>query len=340
MTVESFVRMEIPPAGNGQRVDHLLVALVPDLGLRGRRRLCEAGRVLLDGRPAGAAAKGRAGQELALIPVAAGEGAGAEEARGASADVTDTARFVGQGAGLAALYKPAGLHTARLAGGGGPNLEAALTTLLRKETAGSAALFPKLLNRLDAGTSGLVLAAVNAAGERLWREAEADGAVDKRYLAVVVGHPPQNFIVRAALDTASRARVRILRREAGALRHTEVWVIARFSRAAAPALERYAARYAGDKSNSPVMPQGQEELALVGCRIRKGARHQIRAHLAAAGCPLWGDALYGTPGAMFFLHHGVCRLPGFQVACPPVWNTCLPPEASARARAWIAPENE
>ena len=33
---------------------------------------------------------------------------------------------------------------------------------------------------------------------------------------------------------------------------------------------------------------------LVGCRIRKGARHQIRAHLAAAGHPLAGDSLYGA----------------------------------------------
>lgn len=340
MVVTSSLRIRIPPEGNGLRVDHLLAVLVPELGLRGRRRLCGAGRVLLDGRPADAAAKARAGQELALIPAAAGERSGLAEA--GELGGADTARLVGQGAGLAALYKPAGLHSALLKGGGGPSLEADLEMLVGgRGVVGPADSFPKLLNRLDAGTSGLVLAAVTAAGERLWREAEADGVVDKRYLALVVGHPPGDFKVRAALDMARRTRVRTLRHEAEAVRHTEVRVLARFTRAAAPALERYAsarARRVGE--NGAAMPQGQEALALVGCRIRKGARHQIRAHLASAGYPLWGDTLYGTAGGLFFLHHGLCRLPGFHAACPPPWEHCLPLEAVARARAWLTPEDE
>ena len=45
----------------GQRLDQALTSLLPGLGLRGRRRLLENGRVLLNGHPAGAACRVREG---------------------------------------------------------------------------------------------------------------------------------------------------------------------------------------------------------------------------------------------------------------------------------------
>lgn len=94
-------------------------------------------------------------------------------------------------------------------------------------------------------------------------------------------------------------------------------------------------------------PQG---LTLAACRIRRGARHQIRVHAAGLGHALWGDALYadrdnslpdviggGTepspdlPG--FFLHHGGLRLPGAACVDYPSWPL---PEALGRlVRAWF-----
>ena len=317
MPGEQTIQIYIPPEGNDCRVDRLLSALAPGWGLRGRRRLCEAGRVLLDGRPVGASVRARAGQELSLAPL--------PEVEAPHVKAADAARLVSRGAGLAALYKPAGLHSAMLAGGGEPSLEAILPALLDAgDPAGASSrgegAFPRLLNRLDAGTSGLALAALDAGGERIWRAAQADGTVDKRYLALVVGHPPRDFTVRTALDMARRVRVRPLGHDADPLRHTDVRILARFALADVPKIGR---------------PGDDGALTLVGCRIRRGARHQIRAHLAVAGYPLWGDGLYGSGGGMFFLHHGLCRLPGFQAMCPPVWEACLPPEAIAAARIYL-----
>jgi len=56
------------------------------------------------------------------------------------------------------------------------------------------------------------------------------------------------------------------------------------------------------------------EFTLVDVRPQTGTRHQIRAHLAAAGYPIAGDTLYGGSrlhslnAARFFLHLGHIRL--------------------------------
>ena len=73
---------------------------------------------------------------------------------------------------------------------------------------------------------------------------------------------------------------------------------------------------------------------LVGCRIRKGARHQIRAHLAAAGHPLLGDEPYGAEhscaNGAFLLHHGRVSLPDFAASRLPAWLPLLPQAARER----------
>ncbi|OXS29084.1 MAG: hypothetical protein BCS36_01275 [Desulfovibrio sp. MES5] len=93
-------------------------------------------------------------------------------------------------------------------------------------------------------------------------------------------------------------------------------------------------------------PQG---LTLAACRIRRGARHQIRVHAAGLGHALWGDALYANgDGALpdafggaepspdlpgFFLHHGGLRLPGAACVDYPPWP--LPEALSRLVRAWF-----
>ena len=119
----------------GERLDRALAALAPELGLRGRRRLIEGGRVHVEGRPAPAGLKLRAGQRLTLLPETSSVGGaldGATAAEGAQSSVERAdpplVPVIARTPGYAALNKPAGLHSAALAGGGGASVEAMALT--------------------------------------------------------------------------------------------------------------------------------------------------------------------------------------------------------------------
>jgi len=281
----------------GERLDRALASLAPELGLRGRRRLIEGGRVLVEGRPAPAGLKLRVGQRLTLVPEASFEDAPGGDMPGRDAPLVPV---IARTPGYAALNKPAGLHSAALAGGGGASVEAMLP-----------ALFPgceaRLLNRLDQLTSGIVLAALTSGAARVYAS-RAAAAVVKEYLAVVEGELDETLTLKRRLDTDDRKRTRVLGRlETEPRLWTQVWPKARLT-------------------------QGR---TLVRVRIQAGARHQIRAHLAAADLPIVGDPLYGLAGddaviaavdesggasaQRLYLHHHLLEFPGFRAQCDPPW---------------------
>ncbi len=292
-------------------------------GVRARRRLCERRLILVEGRPAAPGLKLRTGQRIVLLPDPAGISVPASlPVSEKVGELPERRPFVVHGEnGLAALFKPAGMHSAALAGSAEPSLEAYLPLLLP----GCDEEFPRLLNRLDGATSGLVLAALDEDGARFWRRAEAVGKIDKSYLAIIEGQPLYDFTVKRRLDTDGRIRTRVRHSDnPDPNRHTSVTLLAAFSSAAAPGL------FPG---LDPSLP-----LTLVGCRIRRGARHQIRAHLAAAGHPLLGDTLYGSSTVLesgFLLHHGSVILPEFSASFLPCWLSQLPEAACHAGSAWL-----
>jgi len=243
------------------------------ISLRAARRLIETGSVRVDGVPRPAGYKLRAGRMIAICSTGAVPCA--------------PPYLVAATAEYAAFFKPAGLHTVSLAGAAAPSLEAELPRLCPKHDI-------ILLNRLDRDTSGLVLGALDAQAAQRFRDFEAKGLVDKRYLAVVTGEMPGEMTLKWALDTADRAKVKVLDMQTpDALRWTEVRPLA-----------------------------GVSGSTLVEARIAKGARHQIRAHLARAGFPISGDVLYGADNAHtgLKLHHWRVAFPGFSAEIRPDWR--------------------
>lgn len=171
---------------------------------------------------------------------------------------------------LVAVDKPAGIPTHPLRAGETGTLANALVA--RFPECAAVADDPReggVAHRLDIDTSGLVLAARTRLAWTALRRAFSDGAIEKEYLALVAGAPPPRGTIDAPLVHAGR-RVRV----AGDRDPAQLPATTRFD----------------------VLARG-EGVALVRARSASGRMHQIRAHLAHAGHPLVGDALYGGPPA-------------------------------------------
>lgn len=186
----------------------------------------------------------------------------------------------------AALYKPAGVHSDM--GRSSQNIALLLPDLFPDRE-------PELLNRLDFATSGILLVGLcPEAGDR-YTHFQEQGLVDKTYAAVVCGSLKRQCTVAAYIDQSRRRRVRVEKKDdPNPLRHTEVFPL----------------RAAG------------ADLTLVRVRIKKGKRHQIRAHLAAIGHPVFGDSVYGPAeeGERLYLHHESLIFPEFAAECPSDWQ--------------------
>ena len=326
----------------GQRLDFALSLLLPHMGLRGRKRCIENGLVLVNGRACTAAQRLRKGDVVSLQaaeqePAAAAPMAKAVEQSAACAPGMDCSqcepRLLAIQGALCFFYKPAGLHTAALVGGTAPSLEGMLPQLLVGDDGSAAGSCPQLLQRLDHGTSGIVCGAFGNEAAEDFRRLEVAGHCEKRYVALLAGRLEEDFTVRRALRTDKRNKSRVLECDTGRSRWTEFLPLYYFD---------------GPELNLPAFDADSQfhrvGLTLAGCRIRRGARHQIRAHAASFGHPLWNDPLYGfdstdddsgaESASVFFLHHGCLTLPGATCIVPPPW-TFLPEPAARRALDWL-----
>jgi 23S rRNA pseudouridine1911/1915/1917 synthase len=127
---------------------------------------------------------------------------------------------------------------------------------------------PGLVNRLDRGTSGVLLAAktpaIHAALARSLRRRDAE----KEYLAVIYGTTPAPL---------GRIELKILRDPADYKR-------------------RMTSKSEGKESVTLYQRLGEASgLTLLRCRLLTGRTHQIRVHLQSQGWPIVGDPLYGEP---------------------------------------------
>ena len=117
-----MTRLTVLPEENDVRLDRVLERLLPDMGLRGRRRLCELGLVEVNGRPAPPSRKMRPGDAVEVREAAPAD-APTPSAETLATDAhrnrlfpEDNPRLVTRTPHLAAVYKPASMHTEALAG--------------------------------------------------------------------------------------------------------------------------------------------------------------------------------------------------------------------------------
>ncbi|HXV73274.1 MAG TPA: RluA family pseudouridine synthase, partial [Sphingomonadales bacterium] len=133
---------------------------------------------------------------------------------------------------------------------------------------------PILLHRLDADTTGVLLFALTNAANRELSRQFAGREVEKIYLALVAGIPPDSISVNNFLKPGVRGRT-VAVPSGGQPAETAFRVL---------------------KTYSPPLSNGNDGgFALVEARPMTGRTHQIRAHLAGKGFPLLGDSHYGGP---------------------------------------------
>jgi len=268
---------KIAPGMEGFRLDGFLRRMLPDLPAKSVRFAIDGGEVFV-GREKGA--KGRIlrkGEEVAIRRIA---------------EAADWLPVPGDlpGAGLlyadadvAVISKPVNVHTVPQR----PLEEGTLAGYLRLRYPDTARMSMDpgltLLTRLDYATSGAVPAAVTADAYAFLAREREKGRIVKTYLCLVSGSMEREMSLSFLLDPSGgeKVRVRIDRNEPDPLYWTDV---------------------------RPIRAVG--ESTLVRAVISKGKRHQIRAHLAAAGFPIVGDRRYGTvpadgPGKDRLMLHAV-----------------------------------
>ena len=147
---------------------------------------------------------------------------------------------------------------------------------------------PRLVHRIDKGTSGLLLVALTRSRQRTLARAFNQHAIRKHYLAVVAGHVAAGATLRIALPLKpgrkSRYRVAGLREEIRSSR--QGWSL--------PPEERQGGHESVTRIRVIATSQRRSLLAV---QPLTGRAHQIRVHLAWIGHAIVGDHLYGTPAS-------------------------------------------
>jgi 23S rRNA pseudouridine1911/1915/1917 synthase len=253
----------IPAALDGERLDRV-VALVTGLSRAEATDAIAAGSVVLDGAVATSGkVRVRADQELAID---AATGPRTPVPPAAEPDVALV--VVHSDTDVVVIDKAVGLVVHPGAGIAHGTLVNGLLALFPEMAAVGEPDRPGIVHRLDRGTTGLLVVARSERAYRSLVAQLADRRAGRRYLAVACGVPEAaTGLIDAPLGRSDRDRTRVAVRSEGREARTRFEVLERFTHPLAASLLR--------------------------CALETGRTHQIRAHLAAIGHPVLGDARYG-----------------------------------------------
>lgn len=240
----------------GARLDRFVADQIPDLSRSTVQALIEAGNVRVDEQPRKPKFRVTPGQVITveLPPTAPDE------------ILPDPIPLdvVYEDDDVIVIDKPAGMVVHPAPGHPRGTLANALVARIPEIAVGGTNR-PGIVHRLDKETSGLIVAAKSDRGRTALVSQWGARAVTKTYIALVAGViDEEEATIDAPIgrDPKNRQRMAVIRSGREAITHFRV-------------LERFRAT------------------TLIEVTIETGRTHQIRVHLAFAGYPIVGDAVYG-----------------------------------------------
>jgi 23S rRNA pseudouridine955/2504/2580 synthase len=249
------------------RLDRWVRRHFPGLTQGGIQKLCRTGQVRVDGRRVEAATRLAAGQSVRVPPFPAAPPKPPErEADWQTAQ--DLQRLVlYRDDQLLVLNKPYGMPVQ-----GGPGITHHLDALLGVLRFGSAER-PRLVHRLDRGTSGVLLLARTPGSAAKLARAFRTHAVEKTYWAVVAGRP-----------VPPEGRIELPLRRIGGAGRVRTVVAKREDEDAARAVTEFR-----------TLDHAGQKLAWLELHPLTGRTHQLRVHCVAIRAPILGDTKYANP---------------------------------------------
>ncbi len=259
MTSPGARRVPVPEGLDGERLDTALARMF-GLSRAQAADLIGNGDVLLDGLPAVKSDRVPAGHwlELTLPPPPGPLPVSPQPVPGLTVLYED--------ADIIVVDKPVGVAAHPTPGWTGPTVLQGLLAAGHTVATSGAAERQGIVHRLDAGTTGVMVVAKSESAYSALKQAFRERAVDKRYHALVQGHPDP---LRGTIDAP------IARHPSGDGRFAVV-ADGRPSVSHYDTLEAFRAA------------------SLVEVRLETGRTHQIRVHMAAVRHPCVGDRPYGA----------------------------------------------
>ncbi|RFA24562.1 23S rRNA pseudouridine(955/2504/2580) synthase [Alkalilimnicola ehrlichii] len=249
----------------GQRIDNFLLRVLKGVPKSRIYRLLRKGEVRVNKGRIGPPYRLQADDEVRIPPVRQEQEAvpdSGEVPRGLRAQLEQALLY--EDDRLIVLNKPSGVAVH-----GGSGIRFGVIEAFRQMRPHAGGL--ELVHRLDRETSGCLMLAKRRSALRALHECLREGAVEKKYLALLAGKMPRGSIpVEAALRKQQLQ---------GGERMVKVADEGKASRTVFRTLERYPGA------------------SLVEADIATGRTHQIRVHSAHLGHPVLGDSKYGERDA-------------------------------------------
>jgi 23S rRNA pseudouridine1911/1915/1917 synthase len=252
-------RVPLPDGLEGLRVDVALSRLF-GVSRTSAVELVEAGVVLLDGKAPVKSDRVSIGSWLEVsLPEP-------DERAMPPAEPVPGLRIVFDDEDLVVVDKPVGVAAHPSPGWTGLTVTGGLAAAGYRLSTSGAAERQGVVHRLDVGTTGLMVVAKSERAYTSLKAAFRDRTVDKRYTALVQGHPdPSRGTIDAPIDRHPT--------------HDYKWAVVAGGR---PSVTHYETL------------EAFRAASLLEIRLETGRTHQIRVHMAAIRHPCVGDLTYGA----------------------------------------------